>query len=239
MASQPLKTIVYEVMETIRQTFDDKKVSVAQAAHWVIIVGNRLLSQHIAKRSSGKFLNVYIVPVMVSEETVLPNLIKGRKYIEIPEQIFDFDMDKGVEYMAYYDPEEECDPEYKFKTIQRTTPSEVQWLMLNDFTKPSPKNPYFWRSGPIFPLVGIEAMPIKQIEVGVYQTISSVDKIDIDAPFEFPEELLEVLKRQVVDLARFSFLFPEDNKKNDGQDSSSDSNKTVPKVSSVNQQPEQ
>ena len=234
-----LSIIIDEIRTTIKQTFDDKVVSRAQVAYWVIIVGNQLLGKHIVKRNSGAFLNIYTVPVITATETKLPSIIKGRKYIELPAAIFDFDKDGGINYMAYYNPDENCKPEYRIKKIDRTTPSEIEWLELNKRTRPSPEVPYFWRAGNVFPIVGIESVSIKEVEVGIYQTISPLEKIDINAPFHFPQELMDALKRQVTDLARYSFLFKGD-KNNDGSDEASDpTTKAIPKIQSVNQQQEQ
>lgn len=231
-----LSIIVDEIRTTIKQTFDDKVVSRAQVAYWVIIVGNQLLGKHISKRDSGAFLNVYTVPLITATETQLPNIIKGRKYIELPAAIFDFDKDNGVEYMAYYNPDKNCKPDYSIKTINRMTPSTIQWTRLNKYTTPNADSSYFWRAGNIFPIVGLEAVPVKEIEVGIYQTISPLEKIDINAPFPFPQELIDTLKRQVTDLARYSFLFKGD-KNNDGSDEASDpTTKAIPKIASVNQQ---
>jgi len=235
MATDRLRIIVDEVLVTIKQTFDDKIVSQAQAAQWVIFVGNRLLSQHISKRDSGQFLNIFVdVPVSVATTSSNPNIVKGRKYVELPANIFDFNMDSGVEYIAYYNPDENCSPEAYKKTIQRTSPSDLQWLNLNDLTKPSPKAPYWYRAGDYLYIVGIESVPVKFLEMGVYMTINPLEEIDIDQPFNFPQELLEVLKRQVVDLARFSFLFPGNDRSNDGDDTASDNSRPVGKTQSVN-----
>lgn len=229
-----LRIIVDEILVSIQQTFDDRKVSQAQVAYWVIVVGNQLLGQHNQKRDSGAFLTTYTgIPVQKQASSSNPNIVKNRKYIELPAGIFDFDRDGGVEYIAYYNNDEKCDPEFRHKTIQRTTPSDVQWLMLNEKTKPSPKNPYWYRTGEIIYLLGIEEVPIKEIEMGIYQTIDPLEKIDIDKPFPFPQELLHVLKRQVVDLARFSYLFPGTDRSNDGNDE--EQAKSIPKITSVNQ----
>lgn len=226
-----LRIIADEVRTTIKQTFDDKDVSRAQVAFWLIIVGNNLLGKHIEKRSSGAHINVYYpVPVLGD---------KGRKFIELPSQIFDYNQDSGIEFMAYYNHDEECLPEYQRQKFTRTTPSELQWLRDDKHTKPSVRNPYFWREGDKIHLVGIERAPVKEVEIGIYQTIKSLTEIDIDEPFRFPEELLETLKRQVTDLARYSFLFPQDNK-NDGSDTATDpQSKAIPKIQSVNQNNDQ
>lgn len=231
-----LSVIVDEIRTTIKQTFDDKVVSRAQVAYWTIIVANQLLGQHNAKRSSGAFLSVYVVPVITSDKNILPNIIKGRKYIELPSAIFDYDQDGGVEYMAYYNPDENCKPEYRIKTIQRTSPSTPQWLELVKPTRPSPDNPYFWRAGDIFPIIGIESVPVKEVEIGIYQTIDPLEKIDINKPFPFPQELMNQLKRQVTDLARFSFLFPADRENTGSDETSSQQGKAIPKIVSVNEQ---
>lgn len=234
-----LSIIVDEIRTSIKQTFDDKIVSRAQVAQWVIIVGNQLLGQHIAKRNSGAFLSVYPVPVKISDNNTFPNIIKGRRYIELPSAIFDYDRDEGVEYMAFYDPSEGCKPEYRRKTITRTSPGQVQWLESNIHTKPSPDSTYFWRAGDVFYIVGIENVPVKEIEVGVYHTIDPLEKIDINKPFPFPQELLKELKRQVTDLARYSFLFKGPDNANDGSDTSAAQTNNLPKIISVNDQQNQ
>lgn len=236
MATDRLRIVVDEILVTIKQTFDDKEVSRAQAAYWTIVVANQLLGKHIANRDSGAFLTVYIVPVLESTVTQSRDIIKGRKYIELPGGIFDYDKDGGVEYVAYYNTDEECDPEFAKKTILRTSPGELQWLRMEEKTAPSAKNPYWYRVGNYIPLVGLEKVPVKEIEIGIYQTIDPLETIDIDQPFHFPQELLHVLKRQVVDLARFSFLFdPQQDRANDGSDNSGNTG-NVPKILSVNEQ---
>lgn len=234
MATDRLRIIVDDIIVTIKQTFDDKVVPQSQVAYWTIIVANQLLAQHNLKRDSGQFLSVFPeVPIQVAKDNNTQNIVKGRKFIELPGSIFDFDKDGGVEYIAYYNPDENCAPELYKKTIQRTSPSDLQWLNLNEITKPSPKQPYWYRVGNIIYIVGIETIPVKLAEMGIYLTIDPLEEIDIDKPFFFPQELLHVLKRQVVDLARFSFLFPSD-KTNDGSDTASDTNKSIPKIVSVN-----
>lgn len=236
MAIDKLGITVDEIRTTIKQTFDDKDVSRAQVAYWVMTVANKLLGQHGLKRESGAFLSVFIVPVITAVQTLLPNIIKGRKYIELPKNIFDWDRDDGIEYMAYYDPDENCEPDYQKKTMTRVSPIEIQWLKANKHTEPSPANSYFWRTGEQIHLVGIERVPVNEIEIGLYVTIDPLTKMDLEAPFMFPGELLSQLKREVTDLARYSFLFPED-QDNDG--ASDDPNRPIPKIASVNEQNQQ
>jgi hypothetical protein len=229
-----LRIVIDEIRTTIKQTFDDKSVSRAQVAYWVIVVGNKLLSQHNIKRSSGAFLVPFAgIPIETVDDNSQRYLIKGRKFIRLPGDIFDFDRDGGVGFVAYYDPNE-TKPEFQRKTAFRTTQNELQWMELNDLAKPSVKTPYWYRVGNIIYIVGIENVPVTQAEVGLYLTIDPLETIDIDQPFFFPAELLEILKRQVTDLAKFSFLFPQD-RKNDGEDTATvPATQQIPKITSVN-----
>jgi hypothetical protein len=114
----------------------------------------------------------------------------------------------------------------------------MEWLELHPNTKASPKEPYFYRVGNLLYLFGLEKVPVKNIEAGLYLAIEPVTEIDIDAPFDFPEELLSVLKRQVIDLVKFSWFFPQD-RENSGADESQTGKANFPKIASVNQQAEQ
>lgn len=230
-----IKIVADEIAVTIKQTFDDKEVSRAQIVYWLTITANDLLGKHNMKRDSGAFMTTFAaVPVKVASANS-KNIKKGAKYIELPGFIFDFDQDGGVEYIAYYNDAEECGDDLGRKTIQRTSPSQLQWLDKSLNTRPSPRNPYWYRSGNIIYLRGIEKVPVKMVEMGIYMTIDPLEKIDINQPFNFPQELMKVLKMQVVDLARYSFLFPAD-RSNDGDDTASEGKPNIPKIISVNDQ---
>ena len=122
------------------------------------------------------------------------------------------------------------------QTFTRTTPSDVQRLYFSKYEEPDPKNPYWYRAGQYIYLLGIECVNPKAVEIGIYSTLKPITDptIDLDAPFNFPEELLIQLKRQVLDLGRFVLVIPEE-RTNDGVDS--DQGKAIPanKLTSVNE----
>lgn len=237
-----LRTIVNDLSKNFKQLYDDNQITEAQIAHWVIMVGNRLLSQHIAKRDSGAFLHIYgNVPITVSETTENPNILKGRKYIELPSEIFDYDKDGGIEYITYYmeDQEPSSPAPYTWVKFRRTTPSELERLYMSKYEEPTAKNPYFFRAGNNIYLLGIECVNPSKVELGIYSTIQPItsSSIDLDAPFRFPEELLIQLQRQVLDLGRFVMLIPED-RINDGIDTKNAQSIPTNKIVSVNEMEE-
>lgn len=238
MSNVLLRTVVDDLVKDFKQNFDDKQIQTAQIAYWVLMVGDRLKAQHIAKRDSGQHLSTYIVPVEVHEDNSNPNEVKIRKHFILPKCIYDYDMDKGIEFIAYYAEEIEENggrPAWTNQTFTRTTQATAKRLYWNKYEQPTQENPYFYRVGDHIYLLGIECVDIKHLEVGLYTTFDPVTEIDLDAPFDFPQELIVILKRQVLDMGRFVLLIPEE-RVNDGTDGTAGSGQ-VPtnKLVSVNE----
>lgn len=239
--STPLRHLIDEVITDLKQTIDDAEIDEVTVGFWIITESNRLLGQHIGKRDSGAFLTTWTgVPVVEPVTTLQIGVVEGRKYITLPASIFDFDGDGGIDYIAYTsDGGAGCPPEFEFVNFERTTPKEARMLLFHPQTKPSPKRPYYYRTGDFIPLLGIENINVTAVEVGIYSTIKTITEINIDAPFTFPEELMSVLRRNLLDLGRF-ILFMPDSRVNIGSDPTNE-NAPAPtqKITSVNQpQPE-
>lgn len=232
-----LRHEIDEIAVTLKQTFDDKMIQRSQIAYWILLVANTLKSQHILKRSSGAFLSVYTnVPVSISKISIDKNLIANRKYFILPETIYDFSNDRAVDYISYLsDGCVGCPPEFSRVTFDRTTPKTAERLYYSRYEKPSPANPFFYRVGQYIYLLGIEKVDIQGLEIGLYTALDPLLSIDIDSYFDFPDELTSVLRRNVMDLAKYSYLFPAD-RVNDGDDSASNKQTNLPKTMSVNDQ---
>lgn len=238
MKQDILRVHIDETLTTIKQTFDDRSISRAQVAYCYIVAGNQLLAQHNLKRDSGAYLTAFDgIPLMKAAQSS-NGIIKDRKYIDLPGLIFDFDKDQGIEYLAYTsDGGPGCPPRFTRVKFMRTSPAEAEWLYLHPNTKPSPSNPYFYRIGNTIYTLGLEKVPVPSLEGGFYMTIPPLQEIDIDQPFNFPIELMAILKRQVIDLIRYSWFFPQE-RKNEGSDDASVKG-APPKVISVNEQQQQ
>lgn len=235
IVTTPLRHIVNDIGVDLRQIFDDRRISDAQIAYWTIIIGNNLLSKHIQKRSSGAFLTTFPeVPVLVSDTTG-PNLVRYRKYFDLPASIFDFNNDAAINYISYsVEPElpNERAP-IMWVNFTRTTPGALKGLHKNPYTKPNVENPYFYRSKNRVYLIGVECIDITSVEIGLNLCIPPVTQIKLDDPFDFPEELISVLKRQVLDMGRFALLIPKE-RVNDGDDDVKGNQVPNNKITSVN-----
>lgn len=232
-----LRHLADEIITDLEQTFDDAEIGQVTVGFWIITLSNQILGQHIGKRDSGAFMTTWTgVPVIEPTTTLQNAVVNGRKYIVLPENIFDFNMDGGIDYIAYTsDGGAGCPPEFEFVNFERTSPKESRMLMFHPQTKPSPKRPYYYRTGNFIPLLGIENVNVPAVEIGIYSTIKPITEINFDAPFNFPDELMAVLRRQLLDLGRFILLMPGENRINDGSDETA-SNTQIPtqKLTSVN-----
>jgi hypothetical protein len=231
-----LRHICYDIQSDLKQTGDDREITLPKIAFYVLMVGNRIKSQHIEKRDSGAFLHIFAeVPVLTATTNSVPDLVKGRKYFELPKSIYDFHKDQGIAYVSYAK-NAECDLAYSGIGFNRTKAGRpAERLYYSKYEKPSPKNPYFYRTGNYVGLLGIEHTIVKSLEVGLYSTFDPITSIDIDAPFDFPEELLPVLKKQVLDLGRFVLMVPSE-RTNDGDDGTKGQEVPTQKLISVNDQ---
>ena len=239
VSSTKLRYVVDDIAKDLKQVFDDKIIERSQIAYWVLLVGNRLKSQHIAKVDSGAYVHAFSgIPLEIAVVGSNPNDIPGRKRIVLPEAIYDYDKDGGVVYISYWDEEAvstECiqPPEFTNRIFTRTKPIETERLYMNKYERPSPRDPYFYRLGKYIYFLGIEKVDVQTVEIGIYSTFDPLTDIDLDAEFEFPEELLLILKRQVLDLGRFALKIPED-RKNDGEDTTDVGSVSEQKLVSVN-----
>lgn len=230
-----LRHICYDLQTDLKQNTDDRELPIAKIAFYVLMVANRLKAQHIDKIDSGAFIHTFAdVPVLRSAVNN-GDIIKGRPYIELPKSIYDLDKDGGVKYIGYnVDNGNECHgPRYARIGFTRTEAGrKLERLYYSKYETPSPKNPYWYRIGNLIYLLGIENTTIDKVEIAIFSTFDPITTIDIDAPFDFPEELIEVLKRKVLDLGRFILMIPSE-RVNDG-DNNPNGNVPTQKLISVN-----
>lgn len=239
MSNTILRFVVDDIQKDFNQTFDDREITKAQVAYWVLLFGNEMRSQHIDKRSSGAFLNIFTgIPVLELQASQNPNAVEFRKHFILPTSIYSFNNDKAIDYVAYYSPGDPgCAPKFTKVIFNRTKPSIAHRLYMNKYEKPSPNNPFFYRAHEYVYLLGIENVNVKFIEVGLYTTFNPLTQINLDDPFDFPEELLAQLKRKVIDLGRFALQVPGD-RTNDGSDSINPGKVPAQKLVSVQPQQE-
>lgn len=205
-----LRFVLYDILGDFKQLYDDADISPFKMLYWILIHADRLRLQHLQKSDSGAFLQRFDdIPVMVNPTT-------GRNYFTLPAGIYDMPNDASIRYITYNPTVDPQIPVFGSVVFTRTTPARARRLYFRDDERPSPSNPYFYRESSDIVLLGVEEINIVTVEAGLICNLNPADlDVDIDLPFDFPQDLLPVLKRQVLDMGRFALMLPKD-LQNDG-----------------------
>lgn len=211
--------VVYDLEKTFNAAFDDADFTFNQILYWVLVVANRMRVQQNAITNSDLFTSTFSsVPVYTDA--------KGRKYIDLPSQIMDLRNNAAVVYITYNVDTCKCEgPTFAQVWFAGTSLGAVQHLYLDEYTKPSTKNPYFYRVGdnvdglPVNRIyfVGLECINVLDVEIAIKTTLNPSTVCDIDAEIPLPDEMMQDLMMQVLQLGRFAMLMPDEST-NDGQD---------------------
>lgn len=206
MATQAtLRYIVFDVLRGIKEIHPQADITLAQVAYWVIVHANRLKRIHIGQASSGAYL------VTFKDIDVLVDPTTGRNYFVLPAAIYDFDNDKGIEYITYKAALDPNDPVLTSVQFTRITIPAARRLYMNEDERPKPSDPYFYRVADWIYILGCEQINLLLVEAGLYTTLLPVDTaLDLDAVFDFPPGLLPQLKAEVVGLGLFIKKLPEE-----------------------------
>jgi hypothetical protein len=242
-----IRMVIYDILGDLKQTYVDAALSPFKVYYWVCIFADRLRKLHVQKIDSGAYVSRFDnVPVRVDGVT-------GRNYVELPAAIYDFNADGGIAYISYppsygsttlsptttYPPTVNPNsPPFTNISFTRTTPAKSARLYFRDEERPSVSNPYFYRLKERVYLLGVESINLTYVEMGLQLSLAPADlTVDIDKPFDFPQDLLGQLKYQILSLGRFVMQIPVD-RINDG---SAWESKNFPnqKLVSVNDQGQQ
>jgi len=206
MATQAtLRYIVFDALRAIRENHPQANVTVTQVAYWAIVHADRLRKIHIGQADSGAHLATFLdIDVLVDSST-------GRNYIVLPAAIYDFDDDKGIDYITYKAALDPNDPTFTSVQFTRTTVPASRRLYMNEDERPKPSDPYFYRVGDRIYFLGCEQINLLLVEAGLYTALLPVDAaLDLDAVLDFPPELLPQLKAELVGLGLFITKLPEE-----------------------------
>lgn len=213
--------VVYDIETSLKQSFDDADISFVQILYWVQVIANRLRSDFYRLNNEEDSYLATFAPVVVNIDD------KGRKYIDLPTQILSLKYDAGVQYITYNFDTCCCggDPLYQVN-FDRTTPAALRNLVADPYTKPSAKNPYFYRvadkvngiSVNRLYLLGLECVDVTDVEIGILSSLDPTDVCNLDDEIPLPPELIHTLISEVLKLGRFVMMVPEE-RLNDGDDS--------------------
>ena len=211
--------VVYDLQKNFNASFDDANFTFNQILYWVQVVANRLRAQEQGFNDSDLYTSTFSsVPVLTDSN--------GMSYIDLPVQIMDLPNNAGVVFVTYNVESCKCEgPTFAQVWFQSVNLGAVQHLYLDEYTKPSIKNPYFYRIGSHVDgaavnrlyLLGIECINVEDVSIAVKSSLDPTTVCNLDEQISLPDELIQELMMQVLQLGRFIMLMPNESV-NDGQD---------------------
>lgn len=223
--------VVYDIHKTLKKNFDDADITVNQVLYWVMVVANKIRAQHNLLVNTDMFTSTYCPVEILTDE-------KGRKYIDLPTSIMSLPNNAGVVYMSYNIDTNCCSgPAFAQTFFQPINMGEVQGLYLDTYTKPSAKQPYFYRVGDMVNgvnvnrmyLLGLECVDVLDLEVAIKATLNPKTLCNLDDDLGVPDELIQDLTMEVLQMGRFVMMIPEE-RVNQGEDEVQMQNYRTPKV---------
>ena len=211
--------VVYDLDKSFNAAFDDADFTLNQILYWVMVVANRMRVQQTMATNTDLFTSTFS-SIEVKTDS------KGRKYIDLPVEIMDLPNNSGIVYITYNEETCKCEgPSFAQVGFQGVNLGSVHHLYLDEYTKPSAKDPYYYRIGDHIDgvkvnriyLLGIECIPVKDVEIAIKATLDPKTLCNLDEDIPLPQELIQELMMQVLQLGRFVMLMPKENI-NDGED---------------------
>ncbi len=200
----------YDLLTSLKKMSDDADIRLNQVLYWVAVMANKIRVDQFNKTNTGFFTSTFSnLPILTDSS--------GKKYIDIPAAIMDLSNEKGVEILTYC--ADECNP-YPFTKVffQPTTIGESMVLYMDEYTKPSPSNPYFYRVGDKVDnvkvnrlyLLGLECIEVRCLEAALRCSIDPTNICDLDEEVPIPDERIDELINAVLTLGRFVMMIPEE-----------------------------
>lgn len=221
-----------DIQTSLNKAFDDADIRLPQIIYWIQIVANRLRKEEYDLTETGQFLSTFS-SVSVSKD------IKDRAYFDLPTPIMDLPNEGGIRYITYNYDSGCCCSGATFAQVffQPTSVEKVHALYMDEYEKPSPKNPYFYVVGDKVDtvdvnrvyLVGVDCIHIKDVEIGILSSLDPSAVCNLDDEIPLPDERIEELTKTVIDIGRFAILMPEE-RVNQGSD---ESNEKIPESANM------
>lgn len=191
-----------------------------QVIWWIKIIVNKVKSASMTIPSGSYLATFTDIPVHFQYDG-RNDILRNKKYIELPANIFDMFRDDGVNWLAYskviMDEDGKvcyCEPVY----FQRTTLIEAREMQYNPHEKPSELVPYFIRINNLLYLPGVETVSKFRLDAALYITEKPyIGDMNLDDEILLNDEQIADVVSRVMSLGRFVMLVPKE-RVNEGDD---------------------
>lgn len=222
--------LVEDISKFLKQNYAAAEVNPSTILFWVVTGASRLRRQRFANQLArtgtieGDYLAIFDeIPIKSLNVSGQSSMLKKQKYVEFPRKIVDLDFDAGLHLLTYSDKDTNCKygPGYTRVKFHRTTPAKAWNYYGNPHEMPSEINPYYFRdNGGLLWLLGLEDSSIEYLQAFVYlnPTYEEINDANIDTAIGLPEDLISILRADIVNMGNFALMMPRDRVNNGNAD---------------------
>lgn len=220
--------IVEDVLITCGYNHDDALRNVPNGMFSLGMILDRLKKQRIEKdlmSGFGSKGSTYSVTIFNNVPVTLEPGLNNRAYFNLPSDVYDIQMNGGIEYITY-NRTSGCQDNLVGRHFTLTSPAEVDNLAGSAMQAPSEYTPYYFRAryrngtttfADRVWLIGISPL-VKTVEIGIYMTLGPIEQLNPDDPADIPADMVYLIKRHMLDMERWILLTPQQRLQNDGRD---------------------
>ncbi len=187
----------------IKKTNDDADISFIMITQWVKFFINKFRSAKAEATTSGLYVSTYEVSVTTDSN--------NRKYITLPTNIYDYEGDRGIDYITINQVTGVDTPMFTGYKFSRTTPGKARSLYYSEYERPTPENPYFYRLQNSVYFLGVEAIGLNTVEVGLKSEFNPfAADYDLDEDLYLDPAVEADVYKNVLEISRFVMQIPQD-----------------------------
>ncbi|MFI4962849.1 MAG: hypothetical protein ACHP6H_03225, partial [Legionellales bacterium] len=192
--------LIFNILESLKSVFPDASINEAQVYFWIANVENLFKKRHLQQHTTGSYLTRFGAVNVLYDGP--------RQYMELPAAIFDYDFEKGIEYISYTTALGTNPFTQTF--FQMVQANEAYRLYYSQYERPTPKNPYAYRVGSRLYFLGTETVSLKQVECALYSAVDPrYTMVNIDSFSSLNPEQVHDVEKEVLNLARWSLSVPD------------------------------
>lgn len=216
MASERI-TVRYLVnicLMALKQQIAYQSVTFAQCHFWVNMAVNRIKKRDIEKNGlpiSGSYLITFTDVDVLYQTTNANNILKNRKYFQLPNNILDLDYDNGISYL-FWDPILNPGCGQLPGEFFRTTLRQVRHMFDSPFKRPGKdENYYFVLLNLLVYLFGVEDLPVRKLNMTLRTTMNpKLEAYGIDDEIPLDDESVISVVNAVLSIGSWILKVPEE-----------------------------
>lgn len=208
------RLVVYDLLKSLRKNFDDGDFTVTQILYWVTVIENKLIYEFSQKEGESDLYLSTFYPVKIKTDS------RDRKYLDVPGEIIELPNNGGIAFMSYSVDDCACGGSNITDSIffNSVKSGELQHIAMDEYTKPKPTNPYYYRiganvngvKGDRLYILGFDCVDIDCVELGIHGISDPSKLCSLDDKMKIPSQYIHEIQIRILRMGAFILTMPEE-----------------------------